>query len=192
MKKIIQCLLPLAAILFSCNNSQPKDPVEKADSANNAKIDTSAAANYIKTDQETSMFLVAVADGGMAEVDLGILAQEKGMNPAIKSFGTMMVHDHTGGNGIVKNLAALRNVTLPASLGENNQKLKDKLSKLKGAAFDNEYIDAMIKDHKEDIFEFEKVRDRTADGDVKDFAIKTLPMLQMHLDSAQAIQKRLK
>ena len=97
-----------------------------------------------------------------------------------------------GGNSQVKILAAARNVTLPSNLGEKNQELKDKLAKLKGAAFDKEYIDAMIKDHKEDIYEFEKVRDRTADGGVKDFALKTLPILQMHLDSAQAIQKRLK
>jgi putative membrane protein len=192
MKNRIQFLLLLATFLFSCNSNQPKDPVEKADSTNNPKIDTSAAANIIATDQETSMFLVTAADGGMAEVDLGILAQQNGKDPAIKSFGSMMVHDHSGGNGQVKNLASLRNVTLPANLGEKNQDLKIKLSKLKGAAFDKEYIDAMIKDHKEDIFEFEKVRDRTADGDVKEFAIKTLPMLQMHLDSAQAIQKRLK
>ena len=136
----------------------------------------------IATDQETSMFLVTAADGGMAEMDLGILAQQNGKDPAIKSFGSMIVHDHSGGHSLVKNLAALKKCDTSLNLGDKNQELKDKLSKLKGAAFHKEYIDPMIKDHKEDIFEFEKVRDRTADGDVKEFAIKTLPMLQMHLD----------
>jgi putative membrane protein len=193
MKNKIKLLLPIAAILFSCNSNQPKDPVEKADSTNNEKMDTaSASIEVITTDQETSMFLVTAADGGMAEVELGMLAQQNGMNAAVKSFGSMMVHEHSGGNSQVKILAALRNVTLPANLGEKNQELKTKLAKLKGAAFDKEYIDAMIKDHKEDIFEFEKVRDRTGDAAVKDFAVNTLPMLQRHLDSAQAIQKRMK
>lgn len=191
MKKISYYFLSLVFLLAACNN-QTKDPVEKADSTNNEKVDTSAASNeVITTDQETSMFLVTAADGGMAEVELGQLAEKNASHPDVKKFGSMMMHDHSGGNSQVKILAAARNVTLPSSLGEKNKELKEKLSKLKGAEFDKEYVDAMIKDHKEDIFEFEKVRDRTADAGVKEFAIKTLPMLQMHLDSVQAIQKRL-
>jgi putative membrane protein len=49
----------------------------------------------------------------------------------------------------------------------------------------------MIDDHKKDIAEFKKSGDKITDPDFKDFVIKTLPILQKHLDSIQAIKKRM-
>ncbi|RYG88453.1 DUF4142 domain-containing protein, partial [bacterium] len=40
-------------------------------------------------------FYEKAAHGGLAEVELGQLAQEKGRSPDVKAFGAMMVKDHT-------------------------------------------------------------------------------------------------
>jgi putative membrane protein len=197
MKKRTGILFVLPfALLTACNN-EGKDSVEKADSTNQAKMDTSSNSNSTKTstistDEESSSFLVKAADGGMSEVQLGQLAQEKGTSARVKSFGAMMVHDHSAANDQVKALASQRNVTLPSVPGDKNQSTFNDLSKKTGKDFDKAYIDAMVKDHKEDIDEFQSASKNVKDNEVKSFVDNTLPKLNMHLDSAQAIQKKMK
>jgi putative membrane protein len=52
-------------------------------------------------------------------------------------------------------------------------------------------MDMMVRDHKKTIDDFKDAQNNTNDADVKAWIEKTLPTLQMHLDSAQAIQKAL-
>lgn len=191
MKKIAIVLTALSILTYACNNSQ-KDSVEKADSINEARQDSPATSQPVSVDAESSAFLVKASDGGMLEVELGRLAQEKANHTDVKSFGNMMVSDHSGANEKIKNLASIRNVALPGTISDENQKLKDDLSKKSGRDFDRAYIKAMIDDHETDIREFEKAMDNVKDTEVKQFIDATLPTLRTHLDSAKAIQKRLK
>jgi putative membrane protein len=39
----------------------------------------------------SASFLKNAAEGGMSEVELGKLAQQKASNPAVKEFGAMMI-----------------------------------------------------------------------------------------------------
>ncbi len=57
------------------------------------------------------------------------------------------------------------------------------LSKKHGMEFDRAYISLMVKDHKEDIDDFNKAAKDGNDGDVRSLAQNTLPMLQKHLES---------
>lgn len=191
MKKRIFLLWALPLALLACNN-ESKDSVEKADSANEAKLDSPAARPALATDAESAAFLVEAADGGMAEVELGQLARDKSMNQHVKDYGAMMVSDHSGANDKVKALAAQRNVTLPTAPGEENQKLKTDLSNKSGKDFDKAYIDAMVNDHEKDIKLFKNASDKVNDAEVKTFIDNTLPVLQHHLDSAKAVRKMLK
>jgi putative membrane protein len=50
----------------------------------------------------------------------------------------------------------------------------------------------MVDDHKKDVAEFEKASKMCKDQECLSFASKTLPVLQTHLDSAQAINKSIK
>jgi len=50
----------------------------------------------------------------------------------------------------------------------------------------------MVTDHKKDVNEFEKASKMCKDQECLAFASKTLPTLQKHLDSAQAISKAVK
>ena len=45
----------------------------------------------------------------------------------------------------------------------------------------------MIDDHKKDVDKFKKGSTDVKDSDLKNFASETLPVIQMHLDSIQAI-----
>ena len=189
MKKTSFALVLFTSALVACNN-ESSDPVEKADSVNEVKQESTSQA--IQTDEETTDFLVKAANGGMAEVDAGKLAESKATHADVKRFAMMMVNDHTGANGMVKTLAAARNVTLPAAVSDDKKENATKLAEKTGKDFDKDYMDMMVKDHKETITLFEKGYDNSKDAEVKTFINNTLPKLKMHLDSAQAIQKMLK
>lgn len=191
MKKRTWGLLALPFLIMACNNDAT-DSVEKADSMNEAKLDSPASRPGISTDEQTTNFLVKAADGGMAEVKLSELAQQKGTNAGVKVFAGMMVNDHTGANGQVKSLAAARNVTLPAMPGDDNMKKEQDLSKKTGSDFDKSYMNTMVDDHQKTIDLFEDYSDDVKDTEVKTFIDNTLPKLRMHLDSAKAVNKRLK
>ncbi len=134
-------------------------------------------------------FMKKAAQGGQAEVELGQLAKDKGANDSVKSFGQRMVDDHSKANDELKNLASQKNVTLPTALSAKDQALKDRLEKLNGRAFDRAYIQAMVKDHREDVVEFQKESTSGADTEVKAWASKTLPTLREHLHMAERDEK---
>ena len=50
-------------------------------------------ATLVLADSPDSTFYKNAAEGGMSEVELGQLAQQKGTNPAVKEFGAMMIKD---------------------------------------------------------------------------------------------------
>jgi len=130
-------------------------------------------------------FVMKAARGGMAEVELGKLAEDKGSSEQVKSFGKRMADDHGKANDELQSLAKNKNITLPTSLDAKDQALKDRLSKLSGAAFDRAYMSAMLTDHRKDVNEFKRESMSAHDPDIKAFASKTLPTLEDHLKLAQ-------
>jgi putative membrane protein len=139
--------------------------------------------NRLKHSDET--FVTKAAQGGLAEVELGRLATERGSSPKVKAFGQRMVEDHSRANHELKTIAANQGVMLPASMDSKSMDTKNRLSNLTGAEFDRAYMRDMVTDHKEDVAEFQKEAESGTDPDVKAWAAKTLPMLKEHLQLAE-------
>lgn len=135
-----------------------------------------------------AVFAMKAAQGGMAEVQLGQLAAQKATSPDVKSFAQMMVDDHTKANDNLKSVASQEGMTLPAAPNAKDQALITKLQNESGAKFDHDYVKAMVKDHQEDVKEFQKESANGADPQIKNFASQTLPVLQTHLQKIQSIQ----
>jgi putative membrane protein len=146
-------------------------------------------ANRLKSADRA--FVTKAAQGGLAEVELGNLATQKDLttqkaaNDKVKHFGQQMVTDHSKANDALKLIAVSEGITLPTGLDSKADALKTRLSGLNGADFDRAYMENMVKDHKEDIAEFQKEADHGTDQQIKEFALKTLPTLQHHLQMAQ-------
>jgi putative membrane protein len=132
-------------------------------------------------------FYKKAAEGGMAEVELGKLAQEKSSNASVKEFGGMMITDHTAANEKLKTIAASKNVKLPTSPSVGQMATKTKLQVLSGDTFDKSYIKDMIEDHEEDIKEFKQEAMSGQDPEAKAYAAETLPTLQKHLKKIRQI-----
>jgi putative membrane protein len=145
------------------------------------------ASSLALADSPDSSFFKSAAEGGMSEVELGQLAQEKGSSSAVREFGAMMVKDHSAANDKLKALAASKQVTLADSSSVMQKATKTKLNMLSGDTFDKSYVKGMIEDHKTDIKEFQKEASQGRDPDAKAFAAATLPTLQAHLTKIQSI-----
>ena len=174
--------LSLAAQAPSTTAPKPKAPTTSKE--------THAAA------QKTAMnadhhFVKAAAEGGMAEVELGKLATDKASNAKVKEFGQRMVTDHGKWNDELKSLAASKKITLPTAINAKDQALKDRLSKLSGAAFDRAYMAEMIRDHEADYTAFRKEATTGQDAEIKAWADKTAPLIDEHLKLARETQKAL-
>jgi putative membrane protein len=145
---------------------------------------TQASAALSGTDRD---FAQKAAAGGLAEVSLGQLAQQNGNSEQVKEFGQRMVTDHSQANQELQQIAQQENLTLPTEPGSKDQALQKRLNGLKGTAFDSAYAQDMVKDHQQDVAEFRKEAQSGQDPALKAFAQKTLPVLQQHLQMAQAV-----
>jgi putative membrane protein len=131
-------------------------------------------------------FIKDVVEGNLAEVQIGELAQRNGQSDAVKSYGQMLVTDHTEANQKATAIAKRLGVTPPTEPNAKQKATYDKLSKLTGADFDRAFANEMVADHKKDIGEFKKEAAIKNDP-AAEFASKTLPTLQKHLDAAQKL-----
>lgn len=196
MKKLsIFLMLVLASWSFQACDTKKNDSTEQAEEANENTADALEDANKDQAAdnlEDDSEFAIKAASGGMMEVELGNLAMQKATNARVKEFARMMVDDHTKANSELKSLAASKNITLPATMGNDHQKHLDDLRAKSGADFDKAYMDLMVEDHDEDIDLFEKASNNAKDADVKAFAAKTLPTLRKHHESAKSIKDGMK
>jgi len=192
MKKLkVILMIALSTWALQACNSTEKDSTETADSLNMEK-DTSMSGPGIAVVDDDAKFVVEAANGGMAEVEFGKLAQQKAGNAKVKEFAGMMVMDHTKANDELKALAKAKNITLPDSLNAEAKKGWESLSKKSGADFDKEYVSMMVDDHKKDVSKFENASKELKDAELKAFVDKTLPVLKGHLDKITAINDGLK
>ena len=133
-------------------------------------------------------FVTKVAGGGLYEVEVAKLAVEKANDPAVKSFATLLVDDHSAANAELKALAAMRDVKLPDTVPPEKKKVMAELGKKSGASFDQAFVKQVgIKDHEDNIKLFESASRDTKDGQLKDWVDKTLPTLKGHLGAAQKL-----
>jgi putative membrane protein len=135
-------------------------------------------------------FARKAAQGGMAEVRLGELAEEKASADVVKRFGKRMVEDHTKANDELKQAASKEGITLPTDLDPKDQATYDSLAKLSGGAFDRAYARDMVRDHQQDITEFRKEANTGKRDTIKTFAAEALPTLQDHLKEARQIEQK--
>jgi len=188
-----------AACLSACHSPDQKwDSKSSADTLNSMKDSAAGSSksttqNLVMTvNKDDARFAVEAASGGLAEVELGQLAQQKANDPQVKDFGAMMVGDHSKANNEMKILAKNKGISLPATLSSANQKLKDDLNAKSGKDFDKAYVKAMIDDHKEDIKAFESATKTLQDVQLKAFAVNTLPVLRKHLEYIEKVEQAMK
>ena len=135
-------------------------------------------------------FVTKAASGGMAEVQSAQLADQHSTSPQIKQFAQRMITDHTAANNELSQIAKQQNLTLPAQPTAKDAAEEQKLRSLTGAGFDEAYVEGQLSDHQETVQLFRTEASSGQDPALKAFAQKTLPILEQHLQMAQALNKK--
>ena len=135
-------------------------------------------------------FIKEAANSDMLQIAAATFAQEKG-NAEEKKFAEQMMTDHSKTSSDLKSLvdSGAVKANIPTALDSSSQKKLDKLRDTRRQAFASEYDPMQVSVHKEAVSLFERYSKSGDNPKLKDWAGKTLPTLQHHLDMAEAMNK---
>jgi putative membrane protein len=141
----------------------------------------------------TADFVKEAAISDMLEIESSKIAQQKG-NADEKKFAGQMITDHTKTSSELKSMVSSGEVKaeIPASLDSSAQGKLDKLRDAKPEDFAGQYDPMQVSAHKDAVSLFERYAKGGDNSKLKDWAGKTLPALQHHLEMAQAMDKNRK
>ena len=138
---------------------------------------------------KTEDFIKEAAMSDMLEIDAAKIAQQKG-NADEKKFAEAMITDHTKTSSELKGLVSGEmKSAIPTALDDASQKKLGKLRDTKPDGFASEYDPMQVSAHKDAVDLFERYSKGGDDPKLKDWAGKTLPALQHHLEMAQMLDK---
>ncbi|PSB30266.1 DUF305 domain-containing protein [Stenomitos frigidus ULC18] len=132
-------------------------------------------------------FAAKAAQSDMTEIQTSQLALKRSQNPQVKQFAQEMIQQHTQSSSKLKPLAAQKGITLPKSLGTENQALLTQLTKLSGKQFDQAYMSGQAKAHAKTQAVYQNELKQGQDADMKAFAREVLPVVTAHLRMAQSM-----
>jgi putative membrane protein len=176
--------LGLAALLMA-GAAQAQTSLPKSSAAPQSAANSTQKPAASKHDQQ---FVKEAIEADLAEVQVGQLAQQKGQSQQAKQFGQALQQDHSQNLQQAQQLAQQLGVTAPTQPNAQQKKMYEKLSKLSGPKFDQQFAKDMVADHKKDVAKFQK--EGKGQGAVAQFAQQTTPVLQKHLQMAQQIENQ--
>jgi putative membrane protein len=144
-----------------------------------------ASCNKIKEPDWSSTddkFIQMAAYGNHNEIEAGALDTARATDRSVKDYGRMMIMDHLNAQDELKRIAKDKKEDIPSDADAAHKSLMQQMMTLSGRAFDSMYIHSQVKDHKE--------LSKGKDQDLKDYANKYLPAIQMHLHHADTISNR--
>ncbi|MGH9502825.1 MAG: DUF4142 domain-containing protein [Terriglobales bacterium] len=173
----------ISCALAQTSGESPASPENTSSMHSAAPTEGTKDTKLSNADRE---FVKEAASGGMAEVELGRLAEKKAGSEDVKQFGERMVRDHSKANDQLKQIASSKGIALPQHISAKYKTTEERLSQLSGSEFDRAYMADMVKDHKADIAAFRHESSSGSDAEVKGFASETLPTLKDHLKAAES------
>jgi putative membrane protein len=132
-------------------------------------------------------FVKNAIEGDNAEVELGQMAMTRGDSLDVKRFGKKMVDDHTQMGERMTAVAEKIGVTPSKMMPPSDKALEMKLKMLSNEGFDRAYIKAMVKDHRQDLADFEREAATGTSSMVKSAAAHGEQILSSHLEMIQRI-----
>jgi putative membrane protein len=172
--------LTIAMAFSSLSFAQNRPVQERAGQNQNRPAQQQAAQ-----DKASQKFLTEAIEGNLAEVQMGQLAQTNGTSDGVRSFGQMLQKDHSEANQKASAAATSLGVTPPTAPNSKQKADYDRMAKLSGEKFDQEFVKHMIADHKKDIREYDK--EAKKNDAAAGYAKEALPTLHKHLETAQSL-----
>lgn len=185
MKKLFVMLSLAMSILFVGHSvvSAQNDSMSGKDKMSKDKMSGDKMMQMSQTDMD---FAKMAAMGGNAEIEWAKVAMQKSTNKAVKKYASKMMKDHMKAGKNLMKVAMKHNMMLPTTMSEDQMQVLNQLQQASAADFDKMYIQMSGVDaHQKMEALFQSEVSGGADADLKAFASKTLPTVQMHLKMAQ-------
>jgi putative membrane protein len=151
-----------------------------------------ALAAHAKADKLTDAELHVLAHVhhvDQMEIDAGKVAQKKGSTQAVKSYGKMLVTDHTQNDKDVLAMAKKHGQKLPADELKMDKDAMDRLTNMKGADYDREFLRQMAEGHDKELANIDGEVDQSSNNEVIELLKGMKPVLQKHADQARDLMK---
>src|SRR6266567_3657761 len=178
----------LAQAPGSPGGQQPSMPSQTNPNSQQAPgVPSSEGTATTAQDFSDKAFVKKALEGGVADVQLGQLAQQKSQSADVKQFGQKMVQEHTQLGEQMKVEAKNLGVSEPKGPSKKDKQLIAKLSSLSGDQFDQEYIKAMLKDHKQDLKDFKDQSQMTQDPNLQKLTQEGANVITQHLQMIEQI-----
>jgi putative membrane protein len=165
-------------------NSTPPTPPNRSIVTAEAPRETPAN----NKNAEDIEFLVDAMRTGLAEVQLGELAAQRGQDPRVRDYGTRLKRDHSAQVAEIERMLKPLQVTTPVEPSAQAQTHHAALARLSGEQFDAAFVEMMIASHTEAIEKYGAQTHANPDRTLADFASKTLPVLREHLAVAESLR----
>jgi putative membrane protein len=140
-----------------------------------------------KIDNDDAAAMKQLAQANLNEIEAGKAAAARAQNPQVKQFAQKMVDDHTQMLNDLKALAQRKSVSLPDAMSLKDKAQMELMKRAAGADFDKRYMDAMVKDHQEDLQEVQDLAAKAKDPDFRAAVQRASSRINEHLQLAQRI-----
>jgi putative membrane protein len=188
----------IATLALAACSKKESSSTDTTAASSTVSADTSAMAATPTAGTWTDANILALLDeANVADSTAGAVAVTKGTAAAVRDYGKRMMRDHhqlhTQDEALEKKLKVTPAAPSDDPVTPAAQKEMDTLnSTAKGKDFDRAYIDAEVGAHKAVLDLATKAAAQTQNAELKNLIQKAAPIIQGHLDRAEAIQKTLK
>ena len=187
MVRIIIFLFSVINICISCKNNAGKD-VKKADSANQARLDSGLNNNSIVIDENSSAFLVRASALFDEIVVLTGYVRQQSETEHVKNFVNQLYVEYSSLKDSLVRLAIAKNIVLPS----DSLPAQESIARLKneGIAFlDKSVLNYVNKTTQSAVELFENALLDAKDPEIRSFADKSLLVLRKLLTAGKHLEK---
>jgi len=137
-------------------------------------------------------FVVKGIECAIGEVKFAQIAMKRATNPDVKELAQKINDEHSQCLKTLMDHAAKDKLAVVQGLSKEHKETADRLSKLEGTAFDQEYVRGVIERHEKAI--------RTCESQIKDgkveevnaYCKEAMPKIKAHLEAARKVQGEIK
>jgi putative membrane protein len=142
------------------------------------------------TTSDDKKFLKEAAEGNLVEINLAKLALEKSGDANVKKFAQKMIKDHEMLIVSMKPLNRKLGVKEPSGPPLTARAKYEELKLKSGISFDRAYVEAMVKDHNDDLKAFIDEENKTTNPEVKAAVAKGEAVVREHTEMIDGIARQ--
>jgi putative membrane protein len=172
------------SIVSACGTESKRDSNAAAEEKNKQKFDTRA-------EEKEANFMAEAIEEKYADIKLAELASTKSSNKEVQDVAQQLVKDQSESLTVLQDLATKKGIVFPVEEGEETRKIVNDLSKQQDPDFDKKWCDEIVAKHKKTIREFELMRDKSEDPELKEIITNDLKDLRVHLHRLDSLEEKI-